>query len=168
MTWTTPLTWTDILSDASHFNQQIRDNLLALKAPPTALYESNEVSNYSISTSTYADIDTDFNLSITTTGGDVVIDFTGSIAASAAAGGLVDVSVDSTRIVNNTSGGLLFISNGGPRVYSFSHLIQGLSAGSHTFKLQWKSLAGATLTMYAGAGTANYDVHPRFWVREMT
>ena len=51
-------------------------------------------------------------------------------------------------------------------VVSFTFLATGLAAGTHTFKLQWKTGA-ATATMYAGAGTPNLDVHPQFWAREV-
>ena len=50
---------------------------------------------------------------------------------------------------------------------SFTRLITGLSAGEHTFKLRWR-VTGGTGYIYAGAGTSGYDVHPQFWVREMS
>ncbi len=50
---------------------------------------------------------------------------------------------------------------------SFFKLIQGLSAGVHTFKLQWKVNSG-TATLLAGSGTANGDIHPQFFVREVS
>jgi hypothetical protein len=169
-TWTAPRTWPASISAASHANVDIRDNQQALKDPPSANYELNQGSNYSYSSSTWALIDgTNLVLSLTTTGGDVMIHFTGSILWNGfAIPALLDVEVDGTRIVNDDLGGLLLLAQSAtPLRYSFTYLHQGLSAGVHTFGLAWKSSSGA-MTLYAGAGTANLDVHPQFWVRELT
>lgn len=168
MAYTTVPTITDIVATASAGNTYIRDNQRALKDPPSANHEVNEASNYTTSSDTWADIDTtDLTLSITTTGGAVMIGFVGSFIGGGNTG-VVDVAVDSTRIVNQATGGMLFIvTDAGAKVYSFVHIIEGLSAGVHTFALQWRRLSG-TITLYAGAATANYDVHPQFWARELT
>lgn len=167
MAYTTVPTFTDATATAANGNAYIRDNQKALKDPPSANYEPNEGSNYTISTSTYADVDTaDLTLSITTTGGDVIVGFAGTISGNGTV--LLDVAVNGTRIANNTSAGILSLQHGAitPAV-SFIRLVQGLSAGTHTFALMWKAVSGAH-TMYAGAGTASYDVHPQFWARELT
>jgi hypothetical protein len=169
--FTTPRTWTDILSDADHPNTDIRDNQQALKDPPSQNYESNEGTDYTKVGGDWSDVDTDFNLSITTGGGDVMISFIGN--AIVGGGGLpttgyFDVSVDSTRIINQAQAGLAIVSNVQTLV-QFSRLVTGLAAGVHTFNLQWRPHDGAnTITLYAGAGTAGRDVHPQFWVREIS
>lgn len=169
MGWTTPITWTNDVSDAADFNEQIRDNLLALKQPPTAHHEADEASLYQTFSTTYGNIDAsgDWTFTFSTNGGDVLI----GLAAVASGGtfGLLDVSVDGTRIANDTNGGIRKIL-GGNRNVSFLRWIRGLGAGSHTFIMQWKHSTGGvnTATMQNGAGTLNNDTHPRFWVREVS
>jgi hypothetical protein len=172
MGYVTPPTFTDIDATAADGNVYIRDNQLALKDPPSQNYEANEGTNYTrTGSSAWADVDTDFNFSITTTGGDVLISFIGNAVRSG--GGvnqlqLFDVSVNSTRIINQTDAGLAMFSNV-VTLIQFSRRVTGLAAGTHTFNLQWRSNdAAATMTLYAGAGTASYDTRPQFWVRELS
>lgn len=172
MGWTAPRTWIDEVSDASDFNEQIRDNLLALKSPPTSHYEANELSDYNSTSATYADIDTDWNFTMNTNGGDILIGLIGS-AGTAITNALIDVEVDGSRIANNTSGGILQVNLQTQLMHTgFLRWIRGLAAGSHTFKLQWKIVtAGGSnaVNMWAGAGTGSgRDLHPRFWVREVS
>ena len=153
MAWTTPKTdWeTGELVAASDMNA-VGENLAALKAPATAVYTSTEdiaVPNHS----TFTDIDSNkFNLTITTTGGDVLVNFDG---ASTANDFHIDVEVDGTRQGDVNHG----LRRGGAYAHnefvSFTRLIQNLSAGSHTFKLQGKR----DTTLRAGA---------QFWVREVS
>ena len=169
-TWTTPKTWsTGEALTASDMNTHIRDNLDALKEPPTASYACDEASDYTTTSTTFVDVDsTNLSLQITTTGGDVLIGFVGTVQLTTAASILFDVDVDGTR-----DGG----DDGICRGYSstntliqtigFVRLITGLSAGSHTFKLQWKTTSGTLVDLYAGAGTSNRDLHPQFWAREV-
>ena len=176
MAWTTPRTWTDVTSAASDANTDIRDNQRALKDPPSQNYEPNEASNYSVMAGiSYTNVDTDFNFSLTTGGGDVLVSFVGCVSATTGGldrSGYFDVSVDGTRIINDNAAGLAVYPNiaGSPKkLMSFTRLITGLSAGAHTFNLQWRPVDGATtMTLYAGAGTASYDVHGQFWARELT
>lgn len=170
-TWTTPKTWsTGEALTASDMNAHIRDNLDALKAPPTDNYECNEASDYTTTSTTFVDVDaTNLNLTITTTGGDVMVGFYGTVKHSAASNNAIkfDVDLDGSLIAGDD--GLIgtnFPAASQSRAVSFVVLVTGLSAGSHTFKLQWHT-ASATATLYAGAGTSIFDVHPQFWVREV-
>lgn len=168
MAYIAPPTYSDTTATAANANTYIRDNQLALKDPPSTNYEANESADYSTTSTTYGNVDpigTDFTLSITTTGGDVMI---AAILPTNGNSGLFDVSVDGTRIANNTLGGLCRVGPNQLSLGSFTRIITGLSAGSHTFILQWKSLAGASVVLYAGAATANRDLHPQFWVRELS
>jgi L-2-hydroxyglutarate oxidase LhgO len=164
-TWTTPKTWsTGEALSANDMNTHIRDNLGALKAPPTAAYTPDEAANYNTSQTTFVDVDaSNLALTITTTGGDVMVGFHGHIFAN---GGIchLDVEVDGTREAGDD--GITAVYTNNHEAVSFTLLITNLDAGSHTFKLQWKVTAGSA-ALYAGAGTANLDVHPQFWVREI-
>ncbi len=162
--WTTPKTWTvDELVTASAMNTHLRDNLNALKTPPSAHYECDESSDYTTSAGAWVDVDaTNLALTITTNGGDVLVHFHGNVYGSSAHVWL-DVAVDGTR--EGGDDGIVRARQSDYDTVSFTRLITGLSAGEHTFKLQWKSSNG---TLYAGAGTTNLDVHPQFWVREVS
>lgn len=162
--WTTPKTWAvDELVTASALNTHLRDNLNALKTPPSAHYESDEASDYTTTAGTWADVDaTNLALTITTHGGDVLVHFHGTLQGSGQHV-FLDVAVDGTR--EGGDDGILRVRQDDYEAVSFTRLISGLSAGEHTFKLQWKSSSG---TLFAGAGTSNLDLHPQFWVREVS
>ena len=170
-TWTTPKTWsTGEALTASDMNTHIRDNLDALKAPPTDEYTCDESSEYTTTSASFVDVDaTNLNLTITTTGGDVMVGFYGTVKHSAASSNGVkfDVDLDGSLIAGDDGlVGTNFAASNQIKAVSFVTLVTGLSAGSHTFKLQWNT-AAATATLYAGAGASTFDVHPQFWVREV-
>lgn len=168
MSWTTPKTWVNSEPlTADDLNTHLRDNLNALHAPPTASYQLNEAANYTTTSTTFVDVDATvgkLSLTITTTGGDVMIGFYGYAAATGNTG-FFDVEMDGTRIGGDDGLAVFYISIA---TTSFVILKTGVSAGSHTFKLQWKVASGGTATLYAGAGTLGADVHPQFWVREVS
>ena len=171
MAYTTARDWvTDEVVTAALMNQYIRDNQDALKDPPSANYNMNEVANDTTTSATFGDVDgTNLSLTIVTTGGDVMAGFTGSVAHSSASGLVMfDIDVDGVRTAGDDGIVVLDAQNAAAsEVVGFVYLVTGLSAASHTFKLQWKTSA-ATATLWTGAGTANKDVHPQFWVREVS
>lgn len=166
MTWTIPKTWsTGELVTASLLNTHLRDNLDALKDPPTAAYMANESSNYTTTSTSFVDVDaTNMALTLDTNGGAVLIGFHG-YANNAAGIVYFDVEIDGVRMAGDD--GLLRSTANSNYSICFVVLKTALSAGSHTFKLQWRVTA-STATLYAGAGTTNSDVHPQFWVREVS
>lgn len=168
MAYTNPKTWAvkeELTS--SDLNTYVRDNLAALKDPPSDSYVLNEASDYTTTSTSFVDVDaTNLALTITTTGGDVMVHFYGNFDGVAPNAVFVDVDLDGTRIGGDD--GLIKYENPSYVVpVSFTRLITGLAAGSHTLKLQWKVSAGTT-TLYAGAGTSTYDLHPQFWAREVS
>ena len=171
MAWTTPRTWVSgELVTHTLLNTHLRDNLNALKAPSTDYYNVNEVSDYTTTSSSFVDVDaTDLAMTITTSGGDVFVHFHGTVSHSAAAGRTYfEVAVDGVAAMGD-DGILHTRAAASPATEScaFTLYITGLSAASHTFKLQWKT-SGATATLYAGAGTSTGDLHPQFWAREIS
>ncbi len=157
---------------AVDLNKEIRDNMNALKSPPSAHYEANESSDYTTASTTFADVDGTagkFNLTITTAGGDVFVGFHGTVEHNNFLAIFFDVLVDGTTLVGGDDG-IERVKQGAASddvPVGFVRLVSGLAAGSHSFKLQWKT-GGATATLFAGAGTSTKDVHPQFWVREMS
>jgi hypothetical protein len=139
-----------------------------LLATPRATYTLNESSNYTTTSTSFVDIDaTKLALTLITNGGDVEVNFYGSFSIDGTQPFYLDVAVDGVRTAGDD--GLLkhsITTSGATANTAFRRLISSLAAGSHTFKLQWKT-AGNTLTLYAGAGTSQSDVHPQFWVKEI-
>lgn len=170
-TWIAPRTWNNEVVTASKWNTELKNNQTSLKDPPSQFYQANEGANYTKTLVAWADVDSDFNFSITTTGGDLFISFVGNSVITGGgvpATGYFDVSVDGTRIVNQTSAGLGIVTSTVTAV-RFSRIVTGVAAGAHTVNLQWKPEDGAnTITLYAGAGTGGYDTHPTFIVRELS
>jgi hypothetical protein len=173
MAWTTPKTWNvDELLTAANLNTHLRDNLNALKAPPTAHYECDEASDYTTTSTSFVDVDgTNLALAITTGGGDVLVHFHAAVMHGGSGRIFFDVTVDGDRVAGDDGiiGGYVVNSSSGyPTAYmTFTRLITGVSAGEHTFKVQWKT-SGATARLFAGAGTSWGDAHPQFWVREVS
>jgi hypothetical protein len=173
MSWTQPKTWTNEPLVAGDLNTHLRDNLEALKEPPTASYVLNESSDYSTTSTSFGNVDgTKLSLTITTSGGDVLIGFYGTFKPGNNANiGYLDVEMDGLRIGGDD--GLIAVERAATGAtpnrlpISFVRLVTGLAAGSHTFKLQWK-VNGGTGELYAGAGTLGTDLHPQFWVREVS
>lgn len=163
-TWRQPVTWSvGQLVTATNLNEQLRDNLEFLKTPPTALYTVNQASDYTTTSTSFVDVDaTNLSLTIATAGGDVLIVFMGYGGGTARL--YLDVAIDSVRMAGDD--GFLAAVSGVNTPITLVALKQGLTAGSHTFKLQWKVNSG-TGTLYAGAGTAGLDTHPLFFVREI-
>jgi hypothetical protein len=141
------------------------------RTPPRDSYVANEVSDYTTTSTSFVAVDaTNYNLSITTNGGEVEIHFDGMMSHTAVAGRVYfDVYIDSTTYLGGDDGlsGAKPPSgdNFGWRPIAFTRRITGLSAAAHTFQLHWKT-SGATATLYAGAGTTNADIHPEFSVKE--
>ncbi len=165
MAWTEPRTWSAEVLTSTLLNTHLRDNLNALKDPPSSKYTFNDSADWTTSSTSWSDIDaTDLSLTITTYGGDVVVHFHGTMSNTTQ--GQLDITVDSVRHFGDD--GILRVANANHQNPSFTVLVEGLSAGSHTFRMQWKSSTAAAIILYAGAGTANNDLHGMFWAREVS
>lgn len=154
---------------AAKFNTHLRDKFTALKVPAGGYNKINEGTDYTTTSTSFTDIDaTDMALTVTTGGGDFEFHFSGCVVnGTVSARTYFDVLVDGVAFAGDD--GLLVVtsqSSASPVNASFSIRIPSLSAASHTFKVQWKVSAG-TSTMHAGAGTANYDLHPTVWGKEI-
>lgn len=175
MAWTQPKTWTNEPLVAGDLNTHLRDNMEALKDPPSDHYEPDEVLDYSTTSNTFVGVDnTNLAFTLETNGGDVMVGFHGTVHLTGIASTVAyfDVTLDGVLVggddgiiaVERSSG-----SGSTPQrlAVSFVRLIPNLEAGNHVFRLRWKVSAG-TLSMFAGAGTAGFDLHPQFWAREVS
>lgn len=165
MAWTDPKTWTAEVMSSSDLNTHVRDNLNALKDPPSDFYTFNDSADWSSSSTSWANIDgTDLFLSIDTNGGDVIVHFHGTTNNLTQV--YFDIAVDGTRYFGDD--GIIRVANGTILPASFTVIVSGLAAGTHTFAMQWRAASATTISLYAGAGTANNDLHGQFWAREIS
>lgn len=134
MAWTAPITWTDNqLVTAALMNQYVKDNLLALKAPPGAIASSG--TNFDTTSTSYVDV-TNLSAPLSTAGGGVLVVFsctltctvvTPVISLALQIDGGADVIL-ATQFIGSTSQ---------LEQTSFVYRIQP-SAGLHTFKVRMK------------------------------
>lgn len=157
MPWTTPKSWdVNELLTAADLNTHLRDNLNALKEPPTASYAL--AATYSTTSSSFVNVDsTHLALTITTTGGDVLIGFAGAWQLSQSTyAGYLTVTMDGA----NLGGASGVVGSGAATLtpVSFVILATNVPAGAHTFRLQWRV---ESVTVYLnGQG--------QFWAREVS
>jgi len=179
MAWSNPKNWTNEPLTASDMNTYLSDNLSALKDPPSAIYDIDEASDLTFTATTFTDlvvtaVEGDFQHTIDTNGGDVMIGFRLALGVSADMFVAFDVSLDGTRIgagAGATDGlwgkRVVATASNTDDMASCFHIQQGIAAGSHVFKLQAKIPSG-TLTIFRAAGTSQGDILGQFWVREMS
>lgn len=174
MTWTAPKTWSSEPLTSNDLNTYIRDNQNYLKNrfDNHNDYLVDESADYTTTSTVFVDVDaTNLALTVTTDGGDVLVGFAGNSAnnSTTSAGRMTyfNIAVDGVDYFGDD--GVIAVTRfyDTPGNASFVVLIEGLSAGSHTFKLRWKTATGTSSTLYAGAGTSTYDVHPQFWAQEI-
>lgn len=128
-------------------------------APGAAAYTRTSA-NYTTSSTTFADIDgTNLAFTFTTKARRVLIGMMGSVTVNNVAGEVsFDVTVDGVRQGHDF--GIVYMQMAVVGEYmnaSFSYLTDLLSAGSHTFKLQWRVGNGAhTATLLGSSGSGMY------------
>lgn len=174
MAWTTPRTWqVDELVTATIMNTHIRDNLNALKVPASSQVIRDNGARYQTTATSFTAIDsTNMIRTLNTAGGDILVWFWGTFVISATNVLCLDIRYDTTtRVGAAWTQGLLAtqISNVPQTVHLGPIIISGLSAGSHTFDVMWKT-SGGTMQLAADSGdaTATYQVPPVLIAREMS
>lgn len=167
-TWVSPRTWTTgELVTKTIMDTHVRDNLNALKTSARGICIIDEGSDYSTSSTSWADMDaTDLSITMTTAGGDLLILWMAS-AVCATAPGHFDVTIDSTRQGGDDGLTTLGQITNGIIPCCIAYIVTGVSAASHVFRMQHAVSTGGTMTTYAGAGTSTKDSHPRFCVMEI-
>lgn len=133
MGWTPPKTWTTEPLTSLDLNTHLRDNLNALKHPPTA--HTTPASTHSFSSGSYQTI-SGTTLALTTTGGDVMVGFTGWIRASVGFNTQVAVRMDGVDHTVALTDHDLFVPAGGV------HLLPDVSAGTYTITLRARVSGG--------------------------
>ena len=169
MAWTSPKTWSSEPLTSLDLNTYVRDNQNYLKDRLDNSAGSLVSGDTFLSTTSnqFVDVDADkLSLTLVTHGGDVLVGFTGTVQCTRPGGAsYFNVAVDDVDyvaddgIVRDTAVNTTGANRHAP--LSFVVLISGLGAGSHTFKLRWKT---------SGRNTSKMDVvalHPQFWAKEV-
>ncbi len=179
------VSWSDLassftgLSDtpssySSQGNKVLRVNSAgdAIEFAPVPAKDShsvNEVSDYTTSSGSFVDVDgTDLSFTLNTNGGDVLVLFLGGVYPSTT-GIRIYFEIDVDGSPEATEDGItVWQTTDASEIANIGivWLVEGLDAGAHTIKLQWKVSSG-TATMPAGAGTSTLDVHPQFIAMEV-
>jgi hypothetical protein len=129
----------------------------------------DESSNYSVSTTSFSNVDgTRLMLNITPGNkaqtGQALIGWHGNVVIPGGQRGFFNLNVNGT--LNAANDGIIFADPGasaGTLPISFTRLVTGLNVGTlNTIALSAK-VTGGTMTVFAGAGTSNADVHPQMW-----
>ncbi len=161
--WTAPDTYaTGDLITATDLNL-IRDNLEYLHTPNGNQIELT--ANYTTTSASFTDFSPSITLTVVGTGAPVYINFDANFDIASGTGSNTALNVqlfidgvaqgDASRGIAE----VLFGSSTEKHRISFQRRKTGLSAGSHTFKLQWKT-SGNTMRLEG----ANVD--GQFWVSE--
>lgn len=151
MAWAsmTDLSTGDLVTE-SHMDV-IRGNIEYLLNPNNDRILRDNSGNYTTTSGSFVDVDaTNLAATITTFGGPVLVIVSAVVDHSAASAIVsMDVDVDGSRL-GGAEGMIWQQWDGATREHNFSIsvLVTGLSAASHTFKLQWKT-SGATASLHA-------------------
>lgn len=159
MAWTTPKTWSTEPLTSFDMNTHIRDNLNALKTPPTGFADLTGNTNKSTTSTTFVDVDaTNLSKTITTTGGYVLVTMHAFWTATTQPA-TVDLLRDGVSLTGGA--GVLYMVAGYADYNSVMWWDQP-AAGSRTYKLQWKVTSGGTAQLVTST------VGGQFMVREVT
>lgn len=171
MAWTSPVTWTPTLVTVAMMNSGIRDNLNALKTPPSGLsYVSAR--NYQVAgVGAWTAVDTalvdgHFQHNITIAGSVAKAVFRGSIQPKINNGEIgFNVSVGGTPKLPGA--GIIWdataMSANVMPIY-FEVILTGLTPGANTIRLDWS--ATHTAFLLYGSGTVARFTPPMFYVVE--
>ena len=165
MGWTTPVTWAaGTVVSASDMNAQLRDNMDYVHSrKPVSINLLNDGADYTTTSTSFVDVDaTDLSKSITTTTGRVLILVACVISSSVSAETSLDVAMDGTLIGSANTLGIVTHNTNTRSLMSFATVKTGVSNGSHTFKLQWRTSTG-TATMRSTTSTNPVSFHILEW-----
>src|SRR5258708_27216246 len=171
MAWTTPPTFTKgQLVAASDLNSYVKDNTNYLLNRPQNNIKRDANGGYSTTSTSFVDVDaTNLAITLTISGSAIAFGFDGWITGATTGQTEFDVTIDGTRYASGGTDGWIGMSDTSPILGQISGtgLATGLSAGSHTLKLQWRNRTGNTSAMAAGSGTAGQDFLVHFWAVEV-
>ena len=169
MAWSSPITWTPVLVTVAMMNSGIRDNLNALKSPPSGLsyVSARDYGVAGVGAFTAVDtglVDGRFQHTVTIAGTFARVEALLPIHPKVNNGQIAfNVDVDGTPYFPNGIGlwdATAQSANTHP--ISLRAMLTALTAGSHTFRLSWSATHTAFLAECGGAG----DTPGMFYVVE--
>jgi hypothetical protein len=176
MAWSTPPTFTTSeLVPASKLTQLSDDLSYLLNRPKGSTFRDNG-STYTTTTTTFAAVDsTNMKQTITISGSSVLVGFAGTVFNTDAGNigiNCLDITVDGTRAGAAGTDGIVVMVDLGNVTHqtngSFTILVTGLSTGSHTFALVWRTNNSVnTIGLSSGSGAGGTDNIPNFWAVEV-
>ena len=168
MAWTSPKTWASEPLTSTDLNTYVRDNQDHLKdrLDNSASKVAAGATSLSTNATAFTDIDADkLGITLTTHGGDVLVGFTGTVKSQLIAKAIYfNLSVDGVDYFADDGIVSSAIGNGSVNLFKplcFVVLVTDLDAGSHTFKMRWKTASGNTARIDIAS------VHPQFWAKEI-
>lgn len=145
MAWTTPVTWVSQLVTVAQFNQQIRDNLNALKSPPSGLsYVSGR--DYQIAgLGAFTAVDTalvdgHFQHTVTIAGAVAKVELFGSIHPKVNNGAMAfNIAVNGNGYFPSPGIGYFDMTALSANIIpvQMSLILTGLTPGANTFRVDW-------------------------------
>ena len=129
-----------------------------------ATYNLNEGSDISVTSTSMADLSSALSLTILCDGSPVEAKFLCSSRNSANGVNSFDISVDAVDYGGDSGFTAQNLGANLTATAGIDVLIPNLLPGTHTFKARGRVSSGTT-TIFAGAGTANLDLHSQFSVR---
>lgn len=161
--WSTPKTWeTGTLVTASDLNTHLRDNLEALKNPPTVMHRFTPNPVVQITSTTFVDIDASLNFSLPTKGGALMIGLVGRVYHNPGTNTDCYFDININGASQGGTDGVLWLL--GPNAYqlpfSVVWLTDPIEAGTQTVKIQCRRGSGNTNPVKI------YDLFA--WVREVS
>lgn len=153
MAWNTPPTYVagDVLT-ASGMNTYVRDNFnYLLSGWSPAFVSRNNGANYTTTSTTFTDVDaTNVKASITIAGTKALIwTFCHMTCTGTGDGSELDIIVNSTTRLGNSTHGLFRGQQGGILTVSLPAVATGLTPGANDFKLQYRCITSGTTTIFA-------------------
>jgi hypothetical protein len=160
--------------ESAAWGNVVKNNLdYLLSRPKSAVFRDNAAA-YTTTSTSFVDIDgTNLKCTISISGSAVLVGFTGMVINTAGGASVVclDLAVDGTRLGAAGGEGLgAKVQNGTitpvKESITLLALATGLSTGSHSFTVQWKTNAG-TASLSSGVAGSDTDYIPHIWAVEV-
>jgi hypothetical protein len=145
MAYITPPAWTPSMPASQDRLNILSNDIAFLFQKALSVTKRNNAGDYSTSSASFVDIDgTNLAATILCTTGRVRVTLIGTFYADAASRQMsVDFTMDGTRFNASFTNGLASETmDTNSRVCTFTDIKTGISAGSHTFKVQWLTGSG--------------------------
>lgn len=170
MTWENPISFDGSVSTLALWNTYLKDNMDALKAPPTDSYNGIDAATYTLglTSTSWSDISSVFELNISSKGGDLLVIFNADLQTTTSILYL-DIEVNGNR-QGGTDGILAILDGiGVPKNLPMYWLLTEMQAGDYTIKMKYKMQTAATSAiLFMGGQSGDSAIAPQFVVREVS